>query len=235
MIAAPFVRRDTELREIMDDPHCDPVRLRRTLERFGLINRLVAGWGGVYRRHIRPQLLARGGCDARILDIGCGAGDVLRGLVARARADGFAVSGLGLDPDERSLRVARAARPMPGVEYMLGRSGDLASRGDRFDIVVSNHLLHHLSESELTAVLGDSGRLSRGVSLHSDIHRSALAYAGYAIGVIPLAFGSFLHTDGLRSIRRSHTAFELEGVLPAGWRVERPAPFRLLAVSTARD
>jgi 2-polyprenyl-3-methyl-5-hydroxy-6-metoxy-1,4-benzoquinol methylase len=235
MIAAPLVRRDTELRELMDDPHCDPVRLRRTLERFGLINRLVAGWGGVYRRHIRPQLLARGGCDARILDIGCGAGDVLRGLVARARADGFAVSGLGLDPDERSLRVARAARPMPGVEYMLGRSGDLASRGDRFDIVVSNHLLHHLSEPELTAVLDDSRALSRGVSLHSDIHRSALAYAAYAIGVTPLAFGSFLHTDGLRSIRRSHTTFELEGLVPAGWRVERPAPFRLLAVSATRD
>ncbi|MFI8595031.1 methyltransferase domain-containing protein [Microbacterium sp. NPDC078428] len=231
MIAPPLARRDGDLRELMDDPHCDAIRLRRTLERFALINRLVAGWGGVYRRHIRPRLIARGGGEARILDIGCGAGDVLRGIVSRARADGFAVTGLGLDPDDRSLSVARGAASMRGVEYMLGHSGDLAARGDAFDVVVSNHLLHHLSRSELAAVLADSRVLSRGVSLHSDIHRSALAYAGYAIGVTPLAPGSFLRTDGLRSIRRSYTAFELEGVLPEGWRVERPAAFRLLAVS----
>ena len=44
-------RRDAGLRELMDDPACDPVRLRRTLERFGTVNRLVSGWAATYRTY----------------------------------------------------------------------------------------------------------------------------------------------------------------------------------------
>jgi 2-polyprenyl-3-methyl-5-hydroxy-6-metoxy-1,4-benzoquinol methylase len=222
-------RRAEDLRELMDDPACDPDRLRATLERFTLVNRLVAAWGTVYRTHVRPAL-ARVPGPVRLLDIGCGGGDVLRGLVARARADGFDVAGVGIDPDARSLAVARAARPVRGLEYRLTDSTRLADSGERFDVVLSSHVLHHLSVAELRTVLDDSARLATRVAVHSDIARSRLAYAAYAVGITPLAPGSFLRTDGLRSIRRSWTPAELAQIVPDGWHVERPAPFRLLAV-----
>jgi 2-polyprenyl-3-methyl-5-hydroxy-6-metoxy-1,4-benzoquinol methylase len=221
--------RAAHLREIMDDPGCDPDRLRRTLERFTLVNRLVAAWGTVYRTHVRPALAQATG-PVRLLDIGCGGGDVLRGLVARARADGFDVSGVGIDPDARGLAVARASRPVAGVEYRLTDSTRLADSGERFDVVLSSHVVHHLTPAELRTVLDDSERLATRLALHSDIARSRLAYAAYAIGITPLAPGSFLRTDGLRSIRRSWTPAELAEIVPDGWHVERPAPFRLLAV-----
>ena len=74
--------------------------------------------------------------------------------------------------------------------------------------------------------------------LHSDIARSRTAFAAYAAAITPLAPGSFLRTDGLRSIRRSWTPSELTRHLAAdpayaGWRVERPALFRLLLTSSA--
>ncbi len=222
------VRAD-DLRELMDDPDCDGDRLRATLERFTLVNRLVAAWGTVYRTHVRHALEAASG-PSRLLDIGCGGGDVLRVLVARARADGFDVSALGIDPDARSLAVAEASRAVPGIRYRLTDSSRLAESGERFDVVLSSHVLHHLTPAELRTVLEDSGRLATRIALHSDIARSRLAYSAYAVGITPLAPGTFLRTDGLRSIRRSWTPAELAGLVPEGWHVERPAPFRLLAV-----
>ena len=223
--------RSADLRELMDDPACDPVRLRRTLERFALINRLVSGWGSAYRRQVRPELPP--GAAVRVLDIGCGGGDVLRRVVGLLRADGHEVDALGIDPDERSLAVALAGAQAPGIRFRQAYSSDLVAEGTRFDVVLSNHLLHHLDDAERATVFSDSERLATRVAVHSDIERSRLAYAAYAVGITPFAPGSFLRTDGLRSIRRSHTRAELAAVAPPGWTIER-GPFRLLAVHRVR-
>jgi 2-polyprenyl-3-methyl-5-hydroxy-6-metoxy-1,4-benzoquinol methylase len=221
--------RDTRLTELMDVPGCDPVRLRRTLDRFRIVNRLVAGWDAVYRAYLHPALLAAGG-SGRILDIGCGGGDVLRRIVQLARRDGYTMTGLGIDPDPRAIRAAQAAPEMPGVIYRHTDSGRLVSEGHRFDVVISNHLLHHLAADARAGVLADSERLATGLVVHADIARSRTAYAAYAIAITPIAPGSLLRTDGLRSIRRSYTPAELAAVLPEGWTAERSRPFRVLAI-----
>jgi 2-polyprenyl-3-methyl-5-hydroxy-6-metoxy-1,4-benzoquinol methylase len=218
--------RDAQLREMMDDPDCDPVRLRRTLERFAITNRFVAGWGRTYRNLIRPALAALDR-PATILDLGCGAGDVLRRVVQAARRDGFEVTGLGVDPDERAIATTR---PMDAVAYRVADSRKLLAEGAVFDVVISNHVLHHLDERALHAFLDDSSSLATDLCVHSDIRRASLAYTAFAVGVTPIAPGSFLRTDGLRSIRRSFTPGELSAVLPPGWSVETSRPFRVLAV-----
>ncbi|MBK0419933.1 methyltransferase domain-containing protein [Leucobacter sp. CSA1] len=221
--------RDEHLAELMDDPECDPVRLRRTLQRFGAVNRLVSGWDGVYRSTLRPALASVEG-RVRLLDIGCGAGDVLRRLVRLARRDGFAVEGVGIDPDPRALAVAEEASAAGGVTYRKAYAHELVAAGERFDVVVSNHLLHHLGSSELDGLLADSEALAARLCVHSDIERSAVAYAAFAVGITPLAPGSFLRTDGLRSIRRSYTREELAARLPSGWSTPSAPRFRVLAV-----
>ncbi|MFS0734720.1 methyltransferase domain-containing protein [Microbacterium sp. 1P10UB] len=220
--------RDVRLRELMDDPACDPDRLRETLRRFDTVNRLISGWDTVYRRHLRP-LLASLGRPARVLDLGCGGGDVVVRLARLARADGFDVSWLGVDPDPRALEVASERRGS-NVEFRSTDSAALVREGAQFDVVLSNHVLHHLASDELTSFAADSRTLSTGLVLHADIERNRTAYALYAVGITPLAPGTFLRTDGLRSIRRSYRSDELAAALP-GWRVERPVPFRVLAVT----
>lgn len=224
--------RDRALRELMDDPDADPRRLAATLERFGTVNRLISGWGRVYRRWARPHLSGLGR-PARILDLGCGGGDVLARLVALASADGIPVEGLGVDPDPRAIAVAAGrARRSPHMTVRCTDSGTLRAEGERFDLVVSNHVLHHLDDGELHRFADDSKALSQGLVLHGDIERGRSAYGLYTLGITPLAPGTFLRTDGLRSIRRSYRADELDAALrPTGsWAVRRPAPFRLLAV-----
>jgi 2-polyprenyl-3-methyl-5-hydroxy-6-metoxy-1,4-benzoquinol methylase len=221
--------RDREVRELMDDPACDPQRLAATLRRFDTVNRLISGWRRVYRAHVRPALTRAGG-TARVLDLGCGGGDVIARLARWAHTDGLRAEWVGVDPDPRALPVARR-RSAPGLSFRGTDSGALRSEGERFDVVLSNHVLHHLGDDELRAFAADSLALSRGIVLHADIERSPIAYALYAVAITPLAPGTFLRTDGLRSIRRSFRAPELAGVLTGpAWSVRRGAPFRVLAV-----
>lgn len=219
--------RDPALRELMDDPDCDPARLRATLRRFGTVNRLVAGWGTVYRTRIRP-FLERLDRPARVLDLGCGGGDVLESLARRARRDRMPVEWLGVDPDPRALEVA-LPRAAGGLRFACADAAGLLATGDTFDLVMSNHVLHHLGPDEVGVFADESRRLSRGIVLHGDIERSRTAYALYTVGVTPFAPGTFLRTDGLRSIRRSYRADELAAALGAPWRVDAPTVFRLLA------
>ncbi|TQJ30235.1 methyltransferase domain-containing protein [Microbacterium sp. SLBN-146] len=225
-------RRDPDLRELMDDPACDPRRLAATYARFGVVNRLVSAWGRVYRQLLRPEL-QRLGRPARVLDLGSGGGDVVRRLATLARADGLQVTWTGADPDPRALDAAQRTST-PGVAFVQATSSELRHAGERFDAVLSNHVLHHLDDDELQVFAADSLAVSTGPVLHGDIARSAGAYGLYAVGITPLAPGTFLRTDGLRSIRRSYTPAELQPVLGSDWRVESPAAFRLLAVGRGR-
>lgn len=226
-----LAQRDADLRELMDDPHCDPSRLQRTYAQFRVVNRLVAGWGGVYRRLVRPMLHpAR---STSLLDIGSGAGDVPRALARWAGRDGLALSVTAIDPDERAHTYAITRPALPGVVFRCASSAELVAEGACFDLVTSNHVLHHLDDTARDGLLADSVRLARRRVVHSDIARSRPAYLGYAIASRPFGRRSFISVDGLRSIRRSYRPAELAAVVPEPWRVTRRAPARLLLVLDA--
>jgi len=225
-VRAGLRSRDTEVSELMDDPGCDPAALDRTYARFRLVNRLVAAWHRTYRERVRPVLAA--GRTTSLLDLGCGGGDVARALAGWARADGLRLRVVGVDPDPRAFAFATAQPPVAGVVFRCAGSAELVAAGERYDLVVSNHLLHHLDASGLQQVLQDSERLAVRLVLHDDLRRSRAAYLAWAAVAWPAAHGSFLLTDGLRSIRRSYRPAELARVAPTGWRVERHPPFRLL-------
>ncbi|WEO76511.1 class I SAM-dependent methyltransferase [Cryobacterium sp. SO2] len=212
--------------EIMDDPHCDPDALARTYADFRLVNAVVSGLAHSYRRDIRPRLSATR--PHTLLDIGSGGGDVARSLARWAARDGLRLSVTAIDPDARAHAFATGRPALPGLEFRRALSGDLVLAGERFDTVLSNHVLHHLGAAELGALLADSERLSRGLVLHGDIERSPLAYAGFGLGTWPFFRRSYIRADGLTSIRRSFTYPELVAAAPPGWTVRREVPYRLV-------
>nr|WP_312793786.1 class I SAM-dependent methyltransferase [Kocuria sp.] len=235
----PLLRhRSVDEPELMDDPACDPVALDNTYRLFGVINPLVASWWPVYRRYVRPTLraAAREGRPGTVLDIGCGGGDVARAITRWAARDGLDVRITGIDPDARATRWAAAHDRGVGATYRTLASHDLVAAGERYDAVISNHMLHHLTREELSAVLADSRRLTRGVAVHNDLRRSRAAWLLYWVATLPLARARvFVRFDGLLSIRRSYRPGELRQALPPGWRAVQQRFFRLLAVHTGQD
>jgi 2-polyprenyl-3-methyl-5-hydroxy-6-metoxy-1,4-benzoquinol methylase len=214
--------RETRLLELMDDPECDLRRLESTYRLFGPVNRAVSGWRGLYRDRIRPLLDTSR--PFRLLDLGSGGGDIARSLAGWAHRDGLALEVTAADPDERAYAFASAV-PHPGVELRRASASELADAGERFDLVVASHVLHHLDV--VPGFLAESARLAPR-ALHSDLRRSGLAFALYSAVTWPTARRSFLFTDGRLSIRRSYTLDELQALAPEGWRAESARPFRVL-------
>lgn len=222
--------RAADARELMDDPDADERMLERTYLRFALVNAAVSRPGLLYRRDIRPRARLQ---RLRILDVGSGGGDLCRELAARLRRDGLAADITALDADERATRWAEAHDDGAGARYRCARTTDLVHAGEEFDLVLSNHLLHHLDDAGLQQLLSETRQLVgvAGLVVHADIARSRAAYALFAAATLPFArnllAGSFIRDDGLTSIRRSYTPGELTAVVPAGWRVRRTLPARI--------
>ncbi len=225
-----FRSRDAAAQELMDDPHCDAEKLRRTYQQFAVINRVVAGWRRTYARRIRPRFT---GQQHTLLDVGTGGGDIARALAGWAKCDGVSLAVTAIDPNAAAIGFAAGQASAPSIEWLSCLSSDLVREGRQFDFVVSNHVLHHLTGEELGALLIDSERLATGLALHSDIRRSSVGYGLFSALTLPLVLAppgrtSFIRPDGLTSVRRSFTEGELSGAIPSGWIVQRQAPYRIL-------
>lgn len=225
---APLVlrRRNASLLEMMDDPDCDRGMLENTYRIFESVNRVVSGWRRVYKRWIRPNLIGK---PATLLDVGFGGGDVVRRIAVWAEQDGLPIEITAIDSDPRAMDFVEA-RPKPAcITYSCTSVASLIDQAQKFDVVISNHLIHHLARAELVELFAHSETLANRVVVHNDIRRSDLAYAGFAFTKL-LPMRSFVSVDGLASIRRSYVPGELRSILPHGWTVRTMSPFRNLII-----
>ena len=219
-------QRDTKSRERMDDPDCDLDELRNTYQQFSTVNSLITRWKKIYEREIRPDL--QYGATQTLLDIGFGGGDIPLKLAAWAGEDGYNLNVTAIDPDPRAFDFVQDLNRDRSVTFMQCALSDLDPEKQKFDFVVSNHLLHHLSEENLFNILDQAQNLSQNMVIFNDIHRSDWAYLFFNLLSRPIFRSSFITDDGLTSIKRSYTAEELLAVVPDGWQVTSVFPFRLL-------
>ena len=209
----------------MEDVDCDPLKLHNTYAQFRAVNALVAGWRGVYRRYLRP---AAAGGPLTLLDVGFGGGDVPSRLERWAARDGLDLRITAIDLEPRALRYVRERYPDSKVRFRLRSVAELLDRGERFDMVVSNHLLHHLATEEVSELCDATRRLSRRAVIHSDLVRSDMAWLLFTLLAVPFFHRSYIVADGLTSIRRSFTIAELRQLAPAGWQVRKNLPYHQL-------
>lgn len=226
----PFVlnHRNSGIKEKMDDPDCDRGKLFETYRQFAAVNRLLGGWRSIYKKQIKPAL-TEAGDNASLLDIGCGGGDILRLIHHFTMKDEMNVQFTGIDPDERAIEFTNQKGWPDNIEIKQAHSGDLVRESNQFTVVISNHLMHHLTETELGNLCSDSESLAAKLVLFSDIERSDIAYTFFRTFAPVFFRNSFITQDGLISIRRSYRRDELFEALPANWIVKRQFPFRLLA------
>lgn len=75
----------------------------------------------------------------RILEVGCGNGNVSRGIASM----GYQV--LGVDIDKESIELARSNNPLPNLDFRAEAAEDLKEHGS-FDAIVCTEVLEHLDD-----------------------------------------------------------------------------------------
>lgn len=222
-----LARRDPGAAEMMDSPDCDGARLYNTYRQFRYINATLSRSREVYRRWLRPAMQERSRTWT-LLDIGFGGGDIPLELARWAANDDIDLQITGIEIDERAVAYVRALERPENVEFRLASTTELLRNGERFDFVLSNHLLHHLAPDEFDGMLREAAELSGRLAVMVDLQRSDVAYAAFSAFTLPFFRDSYIRCDGLASLKRSYTYRELCAAAPPGWKVQRLFPFRLV-------
>jgi SAM-dependent methyltransferase len=174
-------------------------------------------------RDVATSLLAAAP-GQRLLDAGCGLGEVARGLAARVAPDGEVVA---LDFSEVTLAAARQRHDGSAVRYVSGDISALDLPDDHFDGVRSERVLQHVAEpqravAELVRVTRPGGRVCL-----IDTDWESIAVDGLPAELVAALrqhfFGQFVmhHRDMGRTLRRRLVAAGLTGVtavpVPLTW------------------
>jgi len=222
-----------ELSELMDQP-CSYEDLRACLHDIARVNRLT-------RAHkptidwLQTVLAAKveSASPLRVLDVGCGYGDMLRTVDRWAARRGIALHLTGIDLNPDAVRAAKeVTNTNQNIEWLVG---DALSNpaAESFDVVISSLMTHHLNNSEVVIFLSWMERYARRGWFINDLHRKPLPYHLFRLWSRFTNWHPFVKHDGPVSIRRSFVAEDwqslcaLAGIAKESVSVQRFVPARL--------
>jgi ubiquinone/menaquinone biosynthesis C-methylase UbiE len=127
---------------------------------YDLLTRLL-GMNRVYDTLVAQAEL---GAGLRVLEIGCGTGNV----TTRVKRAEPGVDVVGTDPDPLALaRAERKTRGMTGIRFERAYAQALPFADGEFDRVLSSMMLHHLDDDVKAGAAGEIHRVVRpGGTLH---------------------------------------------------------------------
>ena len=144
----------------------------------------------------------------RILDAGCGGGELLRRIERWASRRNIPVSLIGIDLNSDAICAARESTPQHSM--IRWAVGDVALWTEPVDLIVSSYLAHHLDDDAVVRFLKWMEQtVCRGWLIH-DLYRSRVAIAGFRAMAQISQWHPFVREDGVISIRRAF--------MPAEWR-----------------
>jgi 2-polyprenyl-3-methyl-5-hydroxy-6-metoxy-1,4-benzoquinol methylase len=192
--------------EMMEQP-CSYEELRACLHDIARVNRLTFA----YRPTISwmEELIAAHPPQPgplRVVDVGCGDGDMLRRIHAWAARRGVSVSLTGIDLNPDAIRAAREATP-PALEinWIVGDALVHAAVGD-IDVVICSLLTHHLTDPQVVQFLQWAEQTTRCGWFVNDLHRQTVPYHLFRLWARFTNWHRFVKNDGAVSIRRSFVA-----------------------------
>lgn len=188
--------------EALDDLSVEGPDLDRVLRELAWINR----WSGATRR-VLAAVQKVAGPRPHVVDLGCGAGDLLGAL--KGELPGARLTGI----DGNGAVLRHAASRVSGAEWVQADILDPGFVTPPCDVVVSTHFLYRLSDE---ALRGFVARQPAKRWVIGELRRSSWAYGGFG-GMGPLALSQWTVDDGQRALRRSWTPNELRAALGSGF------------------
>jgi SAM-dependent methyltransferase len=151
----------------------------------------------------------------RIVDVGCGYGDMLRRIDAWATKRKIPVTLTGIDLNPDAIRAAReATAPTQRIDWLVGDALSDHPTGDT-DVVLSTLLTHHLPNPEIVRFLGWMEQTAQRGWFINDLHRQPVPYHLFRLWARFSNWHAFVRYDGPVSIRRSFVAGDWESLCTA--------------------
>lgn len=203
-----------ELPELMDQP-CSYEDFRNCLRDLAEVNRISDAYAPTLSFLSRVTALREDTAPLRILDVGCGGGDMLRAIAHWAAERKLPVELTGVDLNPYSTRAAqefshRESRhskdgSAPLVTKINWVTADVFSYNPEAqpDIILSALFTHHLSTPEIVRFLQWMEQNARLGWFVNDLRRSR--QAAFWFRFLPIIFGwhHFIQYDGPVSLRRA--------------------------------
>lgn len=200
---------------------------------FGGYRPLIAFFNGESRQWSRDQTY-------RVLDVGCGAGDIPVALVRWARQKGFRLQIQAIDHHPETVRLAQqTCQAYPEIAVAQRDMADL--RSENADYVLASMFLHHFRDEDIPSVLCHllaqcrsqaEGQTNSPKVVINDLLRAPLAYAG--TWLFSVAAPAVFRHDARLSVRKGFTLPELRRLLAASglrqYRLETYFFYRFLLV-----
>ena len=192
-----------QLTELMDEP-CNYAELRDCLRDLVRVNRTVF----TYRPTLEwlEQFAQPAKDPLHVVDVGSGAGDMLRRIERWARDRKIAVRLTGVD---RNPYAARAAREFGGSNSAIQwvTCDAYAYRPDaKIDLVISSLFTHHLEDAEIIEFLRWMEHVATQGWFVNDLRRGRVPYYAFTLLANTMRWHRFVRHDGPVSVQRSFSA-----------------------------
>ena len=172
----------------------------------------VLGGTCALTRQLYPRL-AKSHTPQTVVDLGTGGAGLLMQIASWGRMASLPLQLIGIDWSDRNLQAARCkVEHLPEITLLRADAGHLPLPAEGVDYLISSLFLHHLSPSEVIAMLQWAFHIVRRGIIMSDLERGWFPYLGFRLIQPVLARHPLTHHDGLLSIRRAYTTNELIGL-----------------------
>jgi hypothetical protein len=198
--------------EMMDDFTLEGDMFRDTLDKLEAINRLLGG-NSVTIKGLKKLLKTQSKSKViKILDLGCGNGDILRDVAKFGRNNNYRFKLMGIDANYAAIEYAKElSKNYPELSF---ETIDIFSEGFKeqtYDIILCTLFLHHFKNEELISFLKPTVQKATIGVVVNDLHRHRLAY--YLFKFIGLFIkNKMVREDGLTSVLRAFKRKDLEAI-----------------------
>lgn len=201
--------------EIMDDLDMQGEELAATLRQLAMVNRWLGGLNvvlqGVKRLLATQKTFPKA---LKIIDIGCGGGEVLRLIADWARKKNIKTELIGIDANAFTIaHAANLSKDYPEITFLQMNVFEADFAAMDYDIALCCLFLHHFTETEIVQILKTITNSARIGIVINDLQRSALAHFLFDLVTRVLGASKMVRYDGKLSIRRAFNKKELHELM----------------------
>ncbi len=198
-------------KELMDDLNLASEALKQNLKELEMVNTYLGGYKVTLSA--LKKLKLRRDRNYKIIDIGSGAGDMLKEMAKWASGNHLKIEFTGIDANQFMIDYAReSCSGYPNISFLKKNIFNANTDDLNADIVSMNLFCHHFSNAELNQIIKLISASETKVILINDLHRHPLAY--YSIWFLTRLFnGSYLvRHDAPLSVKRAFKRNEIRKI-----------------------